>query len=368
VSQEPTRFIEGILAILEEGRFTATYKFAVLLALIDLSIEYTTEKGFAPPMLTTTQIAEKVIELYWPHARAFEGAHVLRQSTQGQAFILSRISAFQKRVGATGYSLFFEAKTRDPKGFEKLIQKVEWKLIEMPLPRLQNLGDRKSELLYVLGWDSDIREEQTHSSDFDNRVLFQEGVSEALARLGGLLRPMIQRRWVEMVIDINKDILHDPGLEDFLFGCDRKNLAPLLGDLREIQEERCFYCGDRLSRKAEVDHFIPWARYPDNTIHNLVAAHGKCNGAKRAHLAASPHVARWSERFDPSTRINRDLTEIARSRNWEPRPKRTLGVARSLYLRLSDDAMLWLRDKAFVPPDRAALKRSLGFIRNLELS
>ncbi|MFC1678692.1 HNH endonuclease [Elusimicrobiota bacterium] len=359
MKREPTQFIEGILVILEEGRFTATYKFAVLLALIDLCIEYTTEKGFAPPMLTTGQVAEKIIELYWPHARMFEGEAVLRQNTKGQAYILSRISAFQMKVSGSGHPLLFEAKSTDPSGFERLLRAVEWKLIEMPLPRLQNLGDKKSELLYTLGWDSTIREEQVRSSAFDNRILFKEGAADALSRLGGLLRPLIQRRWVEMVVEINKENLKDPGLEHFLFGCDRKKLVPLAGDLRDIQDKRCFYCGEQLSDKIDVDHFIPWARYPDNTIHNLVAAHGKCNGAKKAHLAASPHVTNWTKRFDLTAQINRDLTQVADHRKWELRPDRTLGVARSLYLRLGDEAMLWLRNKEFTPPNRDVIKRAL---------
>ena len=280
VSSDPTRFIEGVLAILDEGRFTATYKFAVLLALIDLCIEYTTKTGSAPPMLTTAQIAEKVIELYWPQARAFEGAGVLRQNTKGQADILNRILAFQRRISRQGYPLLHEAKSRDPEGFKKLQLAVEWKLVEMPLPRLQNLGDRRSELLYVVGWDAGLRREQVEAAEFDNRILFKAGVPDALARLGGLLRPLILRRWVDRVVAINRDALHDPGVEDFLFGCDRAHLAPLLPDLRDIQGGACFYCDDRLHGSSEVDHFIPWARYPDNSIQNLVAAHARCNAVR----------------------------------------------------------------------------------------
>jgi len=61
-------------------------------------------------------------------------------------------------------------------------------------------------------------------------------------------------------------------LGEFLFGAERRGLARLRAGLGELQKGQCFYCGSRMSGPGEVDHFIPWARYPDNGIENLVAA------------------------------------------------------------------------------------------------
>jgi len=44
---------------------------------------------------------------------------------------------------------------------------------------------------------------------------------------------------------------------------------------------------------VQVDHFVPWARHPDDAIENLVVADGRCNGDMRAFLAAPDHVGRW---------------------------------------------------------------------------
>jgi hypothetical protein len=49
----PIALAEKVLALLEEGRFTATYKYAVLLALVDLCLENTSKTGTAPATLTT---------------------------------------------------------------------------------------------------------------------------------------------------------------------------------------------------------------------------------------------------------------------------------------------------------------------------
>jgi hypothetical protein len=71
--------------------------------------------------------------------------------------------------------------------------------------------------------------------------------------------------------------------------------------LQELQHDRCFYCDDALARSPRlaphVDHFIPWSRYPNDAIENLVVAHERCNGQKRDFLAAADHVARWMERL-----------------------------------------------------------------------
>ena len=60
-------FAEKLLTVLAEGRFTATYKYAVLLGLMDLGLEHSSRTGAAPTSVTTRQLAEKVLELYWPH-------------------------------------------------------------------------------------------------------------------------------------------------------------------------------------------------------------------------------------------------------------------------------------------------------------
>lgn len=44
---------------------------------------------------------------------------------------------------------------------------------------------------------------------------------------------------------------------------------------------------------TEVDHFIPWSRYPSDLGHNFVLARRGCNQSKGAMLAAEDHLERW---------------------------------------------------------------------------
>lgn len=96
----PIAFAERVLGLLDEARYTATYKYAVLLGLVDLCLEGASETGEPPAILTTRQLAERVVEIYWPHTMPFVqagSASVFRQNVRGQAEILSDIAAFRSR-------------------------------------------------------------------------------------------------------------------------------------------------------------------------------------------------------------------------------------------------------------------------------
>jgi len=109
-----------------------------------------------------------------------------------------------------------------------------------------------------------------------------------------------------------------------------------------------------------VDHFIPWSRYPDDGLENLVVAHARCNAKKRDFLAAAAHVGRWRARTRFGSPVSAELDRVAEANGWTRHPERTLGVARALYLRLPEDARLWLRGEEFVIADRPALEAALG--------
>ena len=53
------------------------------------------------------------------------------------------------------------------------------------------------------------------------------------------------------------------------------------------------------------------------------------------------------------------LDRLAEAIGWARHPERTLAVARALYLRLPEDARLWLRGEEFVTADRPALEGAL---------
>jgi hypothetical protein len=118
-----------------------------------------------------------------------------------------------------------------------------------------------------------------------------------LRRFHGLVADLVRGAWLRYVRRFNGQVLGAQDLDQFLFGAERAPLERYLPILREVQEARCLYCEREVAMgTAQIDHFIPWSRYPVDLGHNFVLAHAGCNGAKADHLAAGVHLGRWVER------------------------------------------------------------------------
>lgn len=312
--QDAIAFGEKVLALLDQGAFTATYKYAVLLALIDVCLEKADHRGRPGVDVYPRELALRVIELYWPQARPYgtagEDAVILRQNSSNP-------------------------------------------------------------FLYDIGWDLGVRRRDFFERPQEFGIRLRPGVGEHLVRLAGLLRPLVQQQWADRIVRWNRKVIPEleerDNLEVFLFGAGRANLGPVRLGLVEAQKRRCLYCQEELSKTVHVDHFLPWARYPDDGIHNLVATHRRCNTSKGAALATPSHVEAWSARFHRSD-VRECLERVAAKRRWPAHAERTLSVARAVYLRLPADARLWLAGDEFVPPDASALAAALRGAPGLDVA
>ena len=65
------RFAERLLSLIDSGRYSATYKFATLLAVLDLAAENTDPDTGPPSVLHGRDVAARVIELYWPQSAGY---------------------------------------------------------------------------------------------------------------------------------------------------------------------------------------------------------------------------------------------------------------------------------------------------------
>ncbi len=364
---EPERgavgFAERLIALLDEGTFTATYKFALLLAILDSRLEGTTATGAPPQSLATADLARRVTELYWPQTNLYvglAGAALLRQNSSGRAEIVTAIRAFRERHAPDPSSPLPEARAGAPLQFARLLDTVEWKLIEMPLPRLQVMGGVHDPFIYQIGWAKGITRSEVRAPGFDAHIHFVGRAAEYLVQLSGLMRPLIEIKWTNRILRFNRQMVSDAGLPEFLFGVERVSLAAVRPVLRDMQSGRCFYCGSKLRAAADVDHFVPWARWPDNGLENLVAAHPGCNASKRDFLAATRHLEAWLARFDGGTETGQAMQAAATALKWDTHPERTLSVARAVYLRVPQAARLWVARDAFEPADPGRIAELLA--------
>jgi len=271
-------FLRNLQRVQDEGQFTASYKYALLIALADLSVERPAapDGTLAVPL---DGLAERFIELYWRHTAPFRGAGVLAQNTARQASIIGAIAGLQQKAATL-------ADARRARAWPALVASVRRLLLEMPLWKLQTIGPGKLLFLY---------EERL----VDDAIVLKPGVSRCFRDLHGVVQALIQVAWLRYIqrLPRNQSLIGQGGdLTEFLFGAERNALAPLREQLLDLQQGACFYCQAPVRSQGEVDHFVPWARYPRDLGHNLVVAHGACNRDKSDLLADVPHLVHWHER------------------------------------------------------------------------
>jgi hypothetical protein len=233
----------------------------------------------------------------------------------------------------------------------------------MPLGKLQVVGNLHRPFIYDLGWDRDHppRWSEVRSDDFDGVLRLRPGAGQHLMRAAGLIRPLVQREWALTVSACNDELLADD-LDEFLFGADRLSLKPVTPGLRELAGDRCFYCSRKVgSARAQIDHFVAWTRHIDNGLANLVFAHASCNNAKRAYLAAEPHIEHWVQRLlDPT--YARGLADMANEHRWDYDRASSVAAARGIYLALYDGYPLWHERGVFTPASRDRLAAALNVV------
>ncbi|MES2919301.1 MAG: HNH endonuclease domain-containing protein [Pseudomonadota bacterium] len=280
-------FLRKLQRLFNEGQFVATYKFALLNAIADLAVECEddTDGGLT---LSLELVAEKFIELYWRHSLPFvasggSAAGLLVQNNGIQAGVLNLLDDMRTQHGV--HTL---AGLRAHRLWSSLVKKSRQIILKMPLWKLQFISGAHENFLYA-------------KTDSTLEIRLNPGIPHCLRLFHPLVLQLTRQHWLEHIraIPANQPLIgNSADLELFLFGEERVALAQASAFLHDLQQAQCFYCGKRIQEGAQVDHFIPWSRYPRDLGFNFVLAHAKCNQDKRDTLASQPHVERWLERND----------------------------------------------------------------------
>jgi hypothetical protein len=131
------------------------------------------------------------------------------------------------------------------------------------------------------------------------KLVLKQGVAFMLRTFHPLIQQLSRSGWVRHVRENGRNasmIGQADELEGFMFGSSRNALAAAGLVLNKMQSGKCFYCGKTISKAGDVDHFIPWSKYPRDMAHNFVLAHAECNRRKSDMLAAERHLNNWLER------------------------------------------------------------------------
>lgn len=332
-------FLTGIQRILGEGSFVASYKYALLLALAELSIE----KSIALDgtlRIELDELAERFISLYWRQVAPFRGRGILAQSRGRQASIIGKIAEF--KAGAPTLAV-----ARSKRSWQRLVRDVGRLLVSMPLWKLQLVGRDRLDFIY---------EERI----VERCIVLRSGVAACFRAQFPVVQALVQTAWISFVqrLPLNRPILGSmTDLSEFLFGAERNGLRSIAEGLFALQRAACFYCLGKIRGGGDVDHFIPWSRYPLDLGHNFVLVHASCNQDKRDMLAAPRHLQSWIERNNKEEVI---LGQIFNAAHFPFDVRASLGVAewayenveragalvwvnKGLVVKLSDEWRVWFR-------------------------
>lgn len=282
-------FLSRVQRLLDSGRFTATYKFALLLSLAELAVERGDDSG-CTLLVPMDVISERFLSIYWSQAAPYQSlgaATVLRQNTGRQAAIITKIAETQRAIDVS----LGAVKSRPE--WNALVRTARQLVVTMPLLRLQSIGTDEG----ARQADCFLYENIEPVDDLE----LYPGVAFCLRRFFPVLQGMVRAKWIGWVQAQNCQALGAvQDLEGFMFGIDRRKVRAIIEPLLELQRGKCFY-RPLISldpTTVHVDHFIPWAKYPCDTVANLVLASPSANNNKKDHLPATVHLDRWCERND----------------------------------------------------------------------
>ena len=195
--QDAIALAERVLGILEEGSFSATYKFALFTAILDLCIEKT-DRPASRRSADHAPTRREVVELYWNHADPYSSHGTLRQGGVRAASRRRSCNAF--RSDRARWADAQPTPLPCASGASQRVRRAR-RLRRMEAhrdanPRLQVLGRQEDRFLYDYNWESGrpavpvAAYQRGTAIGLRQPAIAPPGVAEQLVRLNGVLRPL----------------------------------------------------------------------------------------------------------------------------------------------------------------------------------
>ena len=327
------------VALIETTKMVATYKPATFVALLNVIMQRVDKRGQPPKHVSVADVGREVLRLYWHQAVNFEDRGPLKQSAQRDVVAqIVQYRAAHKLV--LPRNTLDQARADDPKGFRNLELHCIKTVANYPVRLLQKFGEgknaREEQFLYEFSWKNNLPAKQIETA----HLILKPGVGEGLLLLSPLLRTQLENQWMAYVSERNR--LPRSGLNKYLFGFMRSEVASLAKHLVPLQKSKCFYCDAVITRgRAHVDHVVPWSLSHDDGLDNLVAACVACNLNKSAMLLGLRHLKKWVKRLVVGSSENVAITELVVKHGLHRDLDLTHRLARSAYSLARPNTSVW---------------------------
>ena len=325
---------------------TGTNKLGLLLVLLDLAPENIDSEV----SVSKRELANRYLDLHWEHGRPY-GEVVLRQSSVNKkrndgtfatdTTVMQQIHRLRDLLIEQGYGELnnrsfeivrhqirsTEWKDDWDNALEEAVVKIEGDLWKNPIRLLQNLNGKSAQFLF--------------STDRDG-IRFLDNIAEVLTKFSGVLRPLIEFRFAEMVARINRECLNadEYHIHEHLFDQDRSMPPRAIREgLIELQENKCIFTERSLSLEPKsLDHVIPWSRTRLSVIENFIVTTRSTNSSKADSLLGPDLVNRWCSYMADKSQ---DIENLAREHRWPADFNRARNVALRIYKALHPTTGVW---------------------------
>jgi hypothetical protein len=200
-------FLNKIQRLFAEGDFTASYKYALLIAIADIAVESGRDDD-QPLTIPHRRLGESSLNCIGSSSTVQGRWCACIQNNGVQAAVISNIAQFRSQTQASTVNA-----ARSAVGFKSLLTKVTRIVVDKPVFHIQNLGGIRDQFLFESGSDS---------------ITLLPGVTYCLRRFQPLVQQLARSQWIDH-IKRNKQnttlLGQDNDLESFLFETSRQSLS-----------------------------------------------------------------------------------------------------------------------------------------------
>ena len=333
---------------------TGTNKLGLLLALIEIAPEYMQDNQ----PISRRALAERYLNLHWEHGRPYRD-RMLRQSSSKKkrkddtvaddTTVMQNVhelrDLLRKESPGDLQHQSFEVvnhKMRSPEwrndweeALDKSLARIEKDLWRNPVIRLQVLPGMPDPFLFTLD---------------NNQIQFLPNVAQQLTKYSGVLRPLIEFRFAQLVAKINGEHLSVPDFDihEHLFGRDRMMPpANIRVGLTKLQGGQCILTGRQIRQdNRSLDHVIPWSRTRLSAIENFVMTTSSVNSSKSDSLLGPDLIDKWLDYLDSKSE---QIIDLADANNWPTDIERVSNIALHIYEALDPAVGVWQGDDGVQP-------------------
>jgi hypothetical protein len=329
--------------LLTQDKKTSTYKFALLRAIAEISLESSPQvilqNGNAH--IPRALLVEKWLFYYYPIFENKKGQFQI-SGNGNLAFADSLISLINYYQPQGGFDSFNRDYQRDkiPEDIQPILEQLEKKVNEIIWKQpCKHLGYSISNKHYSIIEKSNISPDFLNNSERKIRFGFVQmdtALFESLGFLGTLISGAgsILNSWAQFTVKASRKSI------SFSEAFETVNILPnyernisisksIFDKLKKTKGLYCVWSGEKLSNYA-MDHLIPFSLWGNNNLWNLMPTKAKVNSDKSNFIPSPDRLARAGERLIHNWQlikqheenlflleVERNLVGHALKSNWE---------------------------------------------------